>query len=186
MSTFSFRKTFLSYLNTWIFECFDWARTEPARLFVACYQRDARCLELCRMMNISTKSILLYFHATHCKSCNAYFGNRKRIRCYTSPPKHLQGWEWAPCISSIRWNNGASGGITDIDPEPFQASRMARLLCKAPNPVLQTIRWNNTINTSLTILPCHSFVEKLIQTFWNTRIIHFWTELTDYFWIMVC
>jgi len=27
---------------------------------------------------------------------------------------------------------GASGGSIDINPEPFQASRMAQLLCKAP------------------------------------------------------
>ena len=27
---------------------------------------------------------------------------------------------------------GASGGSIDIDPEPFQASRMAHLLCKTP------------------------------------------------------
>ena len=32
--------------------------------------------------------------------------------------------------------NGASGGIIDIDPEPFQASRMAQLLCKAPSNIL--------------------------------------------------
>ena len=33
--------------------------------------------------------------------------------------------------NSLCYWDGASGGSTDIDPEPFQASRMAQLLCKA-------------------------------------------------------
>ena len=42
------------------------------------------------------------------------------------PQSNLSCW-WQPFF-----DKGASGGSIDIDPGPFQASRMAQLLCKAP------------------------------------------------------
>ena len=42
------------------------------------------------------------------------------------PQSNLSCW-WQPFF-----DKGASGGSIDIDPEPFQANRMAQLLCKTP------------------------------------------------------
>lgn len=39
-------------------------------------------------------------------------------------------------IIDLYYKNGATGGSIDINPEPFQASRMAQLLCKAPSIIL--------------------------------------------------
>ena len=47
---------------------------------------------------------------------------------------------------------GASGGSIDIDPEPFQACRMALLLCKAPlfwKPLNRRHFWVSSIPTNI-------------------------------------